>query len=334
MDCGQVTAPVYEEPAQRQKRKGISGSTIKIIAVAAMLIDHIAAALLTRMLIVRGVLELNTATDINQIMSWLMENAGLYYGTSLMRLIGRLGFPIFCFLLVEGFQKTRSVKKYAFRLGLFALISEIPFDLAVSGKVLEFGYQNVYFTLFVGILALCAVKWISENELPAVLRWIFTVTGILAPAFYLWTMRTKLSMVGLIGGGLIVAAVLGNLIYCAVKQGVTRMQMVCASQTAVVIAMLLADFLHTDYSGMGVLTIVAMYVFRKKKVISMLAGCVVLIIMSLGEISALFALIPVALYNGERGLKMKYFFYIFYPAHLLIIWLVAAAMGMGWISAI
>lgn len=334
MDCGQIAASGYEGTAQRQRRTGISGSTIKIIAVAAMLIDHIAAALLTRMLIVRGVLELNTATDLNQIMSWLTENAGLYYSTTLMRLIGRLGFPIFCFLLVEGFQKTGNVKKYAFRLGLFALLSEIPFDLAVSGKVLEFGYQNVYFTLLVGILALCAVKWISENELPVALRWIFTVTGILAPGYYLWTMHTKLSIVGLIGGAAIVAALWGNLIYCAVKRGLTCMQTVCASQTAVVLAMLLADFLRTDYSGMGVLTIAAMYVFRKKKVISMLAGCVILSIMSLSEITAFFALIPVALYNGERGLKMKYFFYIFYPAHLLIIWLVAAAMGMGWLSAV
>ena len=99
-------------------------------------------------------------------------------------------------------------------------------------------------------------------------------------------------------------------------------------------AMFAADFMRTDYYGMGVLTIAVMYLFRKRKVISMLSGCVVLTIMSISEITAFFTLIPVALYNGERGLKMKYFFYIFYPAHLLIIWLIAAAMGMGWISAI
>jgi hypothetical protein len=56
--------------------------------------------------------------------------------------------------------------------------------------------------------------------------------------------------------------------------------------------------------------------------------------MALNEITAFFVLIPIALYNGRRGLKMKYFFYAFYPAHLLILWLIAAAMGMGWIAVV
>ncbi|MGN0167609.1 MAG: TraX family protein, partial [Acetatifactor sp.] len=60
----------------------------------------------------------------------------------------------------------------------------------------------------------------------------------------------------------------------------------------------------------------------------------VLTLMSFSEFTAFFALIPVALYNGRRGLKMKYFFYAFYPVHLLLIWLVALLMGMGWTSAI
>lgn len=333
MSSVQTAVPAYREPVQKEKKKGISGSTIKMIAVAAMLIDHIAAALLTRLLIVRGILEINASDDMTMVMQWLAENAGLYYITMAMRMIGRLGFPIFCFLLVEGFQKTRSVKKYALRLGLFALLSEIPFDLAVSGTVLEFGYQNVYFTLVLGILALWAVSWLSGHELPVGLRWIVTVLGFLAPAGYgLWMMGTGL--VGLIIGGILLVGTAVILILYGKKRGLPDMQKICACIVAVAAAMALADLLRTDYGGMGVLTIAAMYLFREGKVKSMLAGCVVLAVMSLSELPAFLALIPVAFYNGERGLKMKYFFYLFYPVHLLLIWLAALLMGMGWISAI
>ena len=101
-----------------------------------------------------------------------------------------------------------------------------------------------------------------------------------------------------------------------------------------VLAMAAANLLKTDYSGMGVLTIAVMYALRKNKVGAMAGGCITLTIASLSEITTFFAMLPIAYYNGERGLKMKYFFYIFYPAHLLIIWLICWAMGIGWISAI
>ncbi|HAQ39725.1 MAG TPA: conjugal transfer protein TraX, partial [Clostridiales bacterium] len=74
----------------------------------------------------------------------LLPNNSFFY--MIGRGIGRLSFPIFCFFLVEGFLHTSNTKKYLLRLGIFALISEIPFDLVFNHTILEIGYQNIYFT--------------------------------------------------------------------------------------------------------------------------------------------------------------------------------------------
>lgn len=326
-------------------KKGISGSTIKIIAVIAMLIDHVAAALLTRMLIREGVLGLRYMGERARE-AWMAENGLLLYGMEAMRTIGRLGFPIFCFLLVEGFQKTRNRKKYAFRLGLFALISEIPFDLAFSGEVLEFDYQNVYFTLLIGMLFMEACAFFADAKRSQLVKSIFAAAGtLLLPAYVGWIFRGAVRkrllahgvnvssltvFYGIFLCGVLIMALAWPI--CRRRFGKDRTYRIYDDMAALAFAMYLADFLKTDYAGMGVLTIAVMYFFRKNRMASMTAGCTVLTAMSLNEISAFLTLIPVGKYNGARGLKMKYFFYVFYPAHLLLIWLVAAAMGMGWMS--
>ena len=137
-----------------EKKKGISGSTLKMIAIVTMLIDHIGAAVLARLLMVNGLGELDQ-TNADAIMQWLSANGALYWTYTIMRMIGRVAFPIFCFLLVEGFLHTHDVKKYAMRLGLFALLSEIPFDLAFSSKILEFNYQNVFFY---------TIHWFADDD--------------------------------------------------------------------------------------------------------------------------------------------------------------------------
>lgn len=133
MDKGE--ASMLNSDSTIHENKGISGSTLKLIAIVTMLIDHTAAVILERI------------------------DTGFVY--QLMRSIGRLAFPIFCFLLVEGFLHTRSVKKYALRLAAFALISDIPFDLALAGKPFDFRNQNVYFTLLIGLLVMMGLQYIN-----------------------------------------------------------------------------------------------------------------------------------------------------------------------------
>ena len=84
-----------------------------------------------------------------------------------VRYIGRLAFPIFCFLAVEGFLHTHDVKKYVRRLLLFGLLSEVPFDLAFFRTPFAPQHQNVYWTLALGVLAMAGLKrFEKENGLP------------------------------------------------------------------------------------------------------------------------------------------------------------------------
>ena len=130
----------------------IPGSTLKIIAMVCMLIDHTAAVLFDRILISRGLLDAVNASDGGASFLSTGNTAVIYYADMIMRAIGRISFPIFCFLLIEGFMHTHDVKKYALNLGIFALVSEIPFDLAFAGKPFYLDYQNVFFTLFIGLV--------------------------------------------------------------------------------------------------------------------------------------------------------------------------------------
>ena len=77
----------------------------------------------------------------------------------LARKIGRLAFPIFCFLIGEGWRHTRSKMKYICNLGLFAVISEIPFNLMMSGNFAYAGKQNVFVTLLLGLLLIWIYEW-------------------------------------------------------------------------------------------------------------------------------------------------------------------------------
>ena len=120
------------------KFKILSGSTLKLIAVISMLIDHIA-------LVLGPELEFLTAS----LLTVGGRDITCYY---IMRRIGRLAFPIFCFLITEGFAHTRNPKRYALRLLIFALLSEVPYNLMVGQTLFYTARQNIYFTLLLGLL--------------------------------------------------------------------------------------------------------------------------------------------------------------------------------------
>jgi hypothetical protein len=77
-----------------------------------------------------------------------------YSAYLLCRFVGRLAMPLFCFMVAEGLFHTKDAKRYLMRLAIFALVSEVPFDLLFTGSLLEFRLQNVGFTLFSGLLGI------------------------------------------------------------------------------------------------------------------------------------------------------------------------------------
>lgn len=113
----------------------LNSFTLKMIAILCMIIDHV------------GLLFFNNAT--------------------IFRAFGRIAFPIFCFLIVEGFHHTRSHMNYLIRLAIFALISEIPFDLAFFGTLFDWQHQNVFFTLALGLASIFCLEEMNNQRIYA-----------------------------------------------------------------------------------------------------------------------------------------------------------------------
>ena len=224
----------------------MSGFTLKIIALISMITDHIGYAFFP-----------------DQV--WL-------------RAVGRLAFPLYAFLIAQGFRNTSDVRKYMLRLAIFAVVSEAPFDLVISGRVFSLEQQNVFFTLFFGLMAI--------------------------------TLYDRFSREAIAGKAML----------------------------PVLICALAATLAGSDYGFYGVLMIFVFYVCRDR---SLLVKWVFLLVLadvllcylehcslawSVVQLFELGALPMVLMYNGKRGRKLKYFFYAAYPAHLMAIYLIVAAL--------
>lgn len=207
---------------------GISGFTLKWIAIITMIIDHVGAVLYPQYLI--------------------------------LRMIGRIAFPIFCFLLVEGAVHTHNIRRYEGRLLGFALISELPFDLVFYGGV-SLEHQNVFFTLLIGLFMLDIMERKKNTIYP-----FLVIFG----------------------------------------------------------AIFLAEGLSVDYGAGGILFILCFYLLYERRVLRQVAfiGMNVLYFGMGVQAYAGLAAVPMLLYNGKRGRRMKYLFYVIYPLHLLILYLI------------
>lgn len=207
-------------------------------------------------------------------------------GNDWMNCLGRLAFPMFAFLIVEGYMHTSDFKKYIRRMFLFALISEIPFNLVSAGSVIYPFHQNVLWTFLLSLLCIHLIEKARKTQ-------------------KLWL----------------------QIIMCVL---------------VVSVGYLLGILLMVDYNSAGIMTVLVFYFFRGNRFghrfgqflglywinFNLLGGMTYVLNVASIELSiprqafALFALIPIWLYNGKRGMSnswIQYFYYAFYPLHLLIL---------------
>ena len=228
------------------KLKFLTQEHLKLIACTLMLLDHIG--------------------HMNLIPGYYTE----------LRTIGRLAFPIFCFLLCQGFIHTRDRKKYMIRLGIGVLLAEIPFNLFVSGNVFCIEKQSVMVTLLLAFAMAMLMEKVEKIPLKLLL---------LVPFYFL------------------------------------------------------AELLRTDYGGAGVM-MVAVFLLTEQLPRKLLWQTVLLLIVQFFvdswrltlfgilvplQVFAVFAMVPIALYNGRKTTHSKaaqWCFYLFYPVHMLVLALI------------
>lgn len=214
-------------------------------------------------------------------------------GFDWMTRVGRLAFPIFAFQITEGFVHTSNRKRYTFLVFIFALISEIPYNLMMGGEIFGPFHQNVMFTFLIALLLLQLMDRLLASKLLMPFKILFTA-------------------------------------------------LIC------VLGVIVGTITFVDYSGFGVLTVLIFDIARRMPrtwmtIVVQVAGLWLINYVFLGgkviifangwefpeQAFALLSLPLIWCYNGEKVLYgrkakiFKYVFYSFYPAHILVLSLIA-----------
>lgn len=231
----------------------------------------------------------------------LLDHIGFITGNMFLRAIGRIAFPIFVYLICNGFCYTSCRWRYALRLAAFALLSQIPFSLLCSNS-LTYRTGNVFFTLLAALLCIWVTDLLLKNKIGKWFCWM--PLGVCCLLYYM-------------------------------------------------------GFLRSDYGARGIVLAMAFYLFNGKKWwqrLLMIAGCLISVFYNqlvgialtllikgtlsvpalsrwdLWQLFSLAALPLIFLYNGQKGPQptnkvlakaIQIGFYVFYPLHMIVLWLVA-----------
>ncbi len=245
-------------PVKKRPAIELSSFALHIIAMALMLCDHMWATVMTG----------------HDWLTWL----------------GRLTFPIYAFMLVEGYFHTGSAKKYLKRLLIFALISEVPFDLMYSGVAFNPFNQNVLWTLLISLLCISGIEKCKKKYRP-------------------------------------IPALILTVLLCGVCWLAGNLGMVDYGENGVLTA-LLFYFLRGRRWWHKLGQLAGMYYINwhliKGLTVPLTVAGLSLNIPQQGM--AVLALIPIWLYKGKQGHHskfFKYFCYFYYPVHMLILYFIS-----------
>lgn len=233
-----------------KQKFGLNSTALRILAMSLMLIDHLWATVIP--------------------------------GNNWMNYVGRLAFPIFAFQTAEGYHHTHDFRRYCLRLLIFALISEVPFDLMVIGAPVFPFHQNVMFTLLLGLLSIHQLDLLQKN---------FSGQNLLV--------RGSLLLLILLGGVLLFPdyGVLGILTVCVFH--------------------MFRDFPGALIAQTAAMTAIHCFGYEGQTIPLGNSGIFFPV-----QGFAVLAMIPIALYNGKKGgggKAFQYAAYAFYPAHMLIL---------------
>ena len=268
------------------KNMQLSWSQLKLIAYITMLIDHTAHILLQNGIMV-------TYPQCFPYVKPVMI---------LMRGIGRIAFPIFSFLLVEGLIHTRSRIRYMLRILLLAIISEPVFDYANNGVFYYADYQNVFITLLIAATTMCVLSLIEQNNrlnkniyVLYVLQGIVVIVGCFLAEF----LKVDYGM-----SGIIIPLIMGV---------IRRLKLDSSSAFAIyfvatIIARVIRNIVNAPTYKLNP------EMWYEKYMMYTINNL---------QIVAILALIPIFMYDGTKGKPMpKAVYYLFYPVHLSILGLI------------
>ncbi len=238
----------------------------------------------------------------------LLDHIGFYGGLPALRIIGRIAFPIFAFLIYNGYRHSSHKGRYAMRLLIFAVLSQIPYSLFTRNVILR-DRGNVLFTLLLGLLCLWSVDKLLEDKK---LRWLSPLPPLGVFALYFF---------GHIRSDYDAAAVLLVLVfYFFYRRGwswrlLEGVGVLCAMYYKLLLS--------------WAITVMRLVMGRQ-------AAFPSLETMDIYRIGVVGAVVLILLYNGEKGnlprwlppKAVQYGFYLFYPAHQLVIWFLRFGVGV------
>lgn len=241
----------------------ISADGLKLLAGVILLLQTIGATVIEKGLIH---LDQYTQKELSEMMATDSDFMVLSGIGSVLQIVAGLAVPLFAFFLVEGFRKTSSYKNYLIGIVIFALVSEIPYDLAYSQRIWDWSSQNAMVGLAISLLMLYFIRMLEE-KMGAACR-------------------------------------MGKLVI-------------------VLCAVVWVTVLRAQYGLCLVLLVAILYLFRDRGGFRTFLGIIVSLLYITGPLGFYF----IWLYSGERKDRWpKYAYYLFYPAHLLILGVLTAVL--------